>query len=96
VFGAMPQSFLTDSALAAEAAWLAAQPERDVWLLALSYERRAGEALARKLVANGATKVAERARAGGSLRHFRFPEPGSGRPNVPCDARRDRVRPASS
>jgi hypothetical protein len=96
VFGTMPQSFLTDSALAAEAVWLAAQPERDIWLLTLSYEREAGAALAGKLVANGATKVEERARGDGSLRHFRFPELGSGRLEVACDAGRDRVRPASS
>lgn len=84
VFGAMPQSYLTDSALAEDAAWLAAQPERDVWLLALKYERKAGLALERELLARGGAKVEERTRADGTMRHFRFRERSSERPAPPC------------
>ena len=73
VFGQIPQAFLTDSALAEEAMWLAAQPERDLWLLTLKYERRAGDTLTSDLLARGATKIEERTRDGASLRHFRFP-----------------------
>jgi hypothetical protein len=85
VFGAMPQSYLTDSTLAGEAAWLAAQPEHDVWLLTPKYERKYGLALEREILAHGGSKVEERARVDGSLRHFRFPEQPGGRAAVSCD-----------
>jgi hypothetical protein len=82
VFGQIPQSYLTDSTLAGEAAWLAAQPERDVWLLTVKYERRAGDTLTSKLLARGATKLEERTREGASLRHFRFPVHGDEPPRA--------------
>ena len=71
-FGPTGADALTDSALAGEAAWLAAQPERDVWLLTLSYEHAAGHVMERELAERGATRVDERSRQGAELRHFRF------------------------
>ena len=80
-FGPTGTDVFTDSSLAGEAAWLAAQPERDVWLLTLSYEHAAGHVMERKLVEQGATRVQERSRQGAELRHFRFgaaPTTGTG------------------
>jgi len=71
-FGPTGADVLTDSALAGEAAWLAAQPERDVWLLTLSYEHAAGHVMERKLAEQGAVRLDERSRRGAELRHFRF------------------------
>ena len=71
-FGPMSANAFADSALAGEAAWLAAQPERDVWVLTLGYEHAAGHVLEGQLVAQGARVVEERSRQGAELRHFRF------------------------
>jgi hypothetical protein len=71
-FGPTGADVLTDSALAGEASWLAAQPERDVWVLTLSYEHAAGHVMERQLAAQGAVRVDERSRQGAELRHFRF------------------------
>ena len=71
-FGPTGADVLTDSALAGEAAWLAAQPERDVWLLTLSDEHAAGHVMERKLAEQGAVRLDERSRRGAELRHFRF------------------------
>ena len=90
VFGAMPKTYLTDSALAGEAAWLAVQPERDVWLLTLKYERKAGLALEREILAHGGAKLEERSRNDVSLRHFRFaaaaPKDDPARHDIQCAA----------
>ena len=64
---------LTDSSLAVEAAWIAAQPERDVWLLNITYESDAGARLDRQMLAHGATRALERSREGADLRRYRFP-----------------------
>ncbi|HKP15997.1 MAG TPA: glycosyltransferase family 39 protein [Gemmatimonadaceae bacterium] len=71
-FGPTGADVFTDSALAGEARWLAAQPERDVWVLTLSYEHAAGHVLERQLVAQGAVRVAELTRQGAELRRFRL------------------------
>jgi len=72
-FGPTGKDVFTDSALAGEAAWLTAQPERDIWVLTLNYEHEAGHAMERQLIAHGAVRVEERSRQGGELRHFRLP-----------------------
>jgi hypothetical protein len=72
-FGPTGKDVFTDSALAGEAAWLTAQPERDIWVLTLNYEHEAGHAMERQLTAHGAVRVEERSRQGGELRHFRLP-----------------------
>jgi hypothetical protein len=71
-FGPTGANVLTDSALAGEAKWLAAQPEREVWVLTLSYEHAAGHVMERQLVAQGAVPVAALSRQGAELRRFRF------------------------
>lgn len=73
VFSPMGKAASTDSMLAAEAAWLAAQPQREVWLLAISYELAAGHKLDRQLLAHGATRTLERSRSGAEMRRYRFP-----------------------
>ena len=85
VLGASHELVFTDSALAAEATWIAAQRERELWLLTLKYERKSGLALTNDLLALGAAKVEERARGDAVLRHFRFPERASARPDVGCE-----------
>ena len=84
-FGPTGKDVFTDSALAGEAAWLAAQPERDVWVLTLGYEHAAGHTMEHQLVARGAVRVEERARQGGELRHFRFPAGGGVGKVANCD-----------
>ena len=84
-FGPTGKDVLTDSALAGEAAWLAAQPERDVWVLTLSYEHAAGHVLERQILAQGAERVEEKSRQGAELRHFRFPVRSGTRPEVSCE-----------
>ena len=84
-FGPTGSDVLTDSALAGEAAWLAAQPEREVWLLTLSYEHAAGHVMERKLIDQGATRVDERSRQGAELRHFRFGAPPRTGTTVSCE-----------
>ena len=86
VFGPTGSETLGDSALAAEAAWLAAQPERDVHVLVLGYEHAAGHVLERHLQAQGASRAAERSRMGAEHRHFRFPARAVAPPPVGCDA----------
>jgi len=71
-FGPTGADVLTDSAIAGEARWLAAQPERDVWVLTLSYEHAAGHVMERALLAQGAVRVAELSRQGAELRRFRL------------------------
>lgn len=87
VFGPTGTDVLGQSALAAEAAWLAAQPERDVRVFTLSYEHEAGHVLENQLIAKGATRVAERSRQGAELRHFRFPPHVVAPPPLSCDTR---------
>ena len=84
-FGPTGSDVLTDSALAGEAAWLAAQPEREVWLLTLSYEHAAGHVMERKLIDQGATRVDEHSRQGAELRHFRFGAPPRTGTRVSCE-----------
>src|SRR5829696_526675 len=86
VFGPMGKDALTEPGLAREAAWLAVQPERDVWLLTLSYEHAAGHAMENQILAQGAVRIDERSRQGGELRHFRFPTLTAPRPEVSCEA----------
>jgi len=71
-FGPTGADVFTDSALAGEAKWLASQPERDVWVLTLSYEHAAGHMMERQLIAQGAVRVAELSRQGAELRRFSF------------------------
>ena len=85
VFGPMGKDALTEPGLAREAAWLALQPERDVWLLTLSYEHAGGHAMENALLAQGAVRRDERSRQGGELRHFRFPALATPRPDVTCE-----------
>jgi hypothetical protein len=85
VLGASHELVFTDSALAAEAAWMAAQPERELWLLTLKYEKESGLALTSDLLAQGATKVEERARGDGVLRRFHLPERMGARPTMGCE-----------
>lgn len=85
VFGPMGPDMHTDSALAAESAWLAAQPEREIWVLALSYEHADGHLMERLLAARGAVRVEERSRNGAELRHFRLPAPVAPSAAVSCD-----------
>jgi hypothetical protein len=84
-FGPTGKDVDTDSALAGEAAWLAAQPERDVWVLTLSYEHAAGHVMERQILAQGAERVEEKSRQGAELRHFRFPARSAARPEVSCE-----------
>src|SRR5688500_5073723 len=86
VFGPTGKETLGHSALAAESAWLAAQPERDVHVLTLGYEHAAGHTFENQLQAKGARRVAERSRQGAELRHFRFPPHAVAPPPVSCDA----------
>ena len=86
VFGPMGKDALTEPGLAREAAWLAMQPERDVWLLTLSYEHEGGHAMEKQILARGAVRVDEKSRQGGELRHFRFPAVASPLPAVSCEA----------
>jgi hypothetical protein len=85
VFAPMGKDALTEAGLAREAAWLAAQPERDVWVLTLSYEHAAGHVLEHQMLAHGAARVGERTRQGGELRHFRFPALAAPLPEMPCE-----------
>jgi hypothetical protein len=85
VFGPMGKDALTEPGLAREAAWLALQPERDVWLLTLSYEHAAGHAMEKQILAQGAVRVDERSRQGGELRHFRFPALTTPRTDLSCE-----------
>ena len=85
VFGPTGSGTLGDSALAVEAAWIAAQPERDVRVLTLGYEHAAGHVFERQLMTLGATRVEERSRQGAELRHFRFPSHAVAPPPVSCE-----------
>ena len=75
-FSATGMGAYTDSALAGEAAWVASQREREVWVLTLGYEHEAGHTLEHQLLARGAVRVEERAREDGEMRHFRLPAGG--------------------
>jgi hypothetical protein len=86
VFAPMGKDALTEQGLGREAAWLAAQPERDVWVLTMSYEHAAGHTMEHQILAHGAVRVDERSRNGGELRHFRFPALTAPLPEVRCDA----------
>jgi hypothetical protein len=87
VFGPTGSGTSGDSALAGEAAWLAAQPERDVSVLTLRYEHEAGHIFERRLIALGATRVSERTRQGAELRRFRFPAHAAVPAAVSCETR---------
>jgi hypothetical protein len=84
-FGPTGKDVFTDSALAGEAAWLASQPERDIWVLTLGYEHESGHVMEHHLVEHGAVRVEERARQGGELRHFRLPAGGEAGKIANCD-----------
>ena len=86
-FGPTGKDVFTDSALAGEAAWLASQPERDIWVLTLGYEHESGHVMEHHLVEHGAVRVEERARQGGELRHFRLPAGGEVGKVANCDTR---------
>ena len=85
VFAPMGKDALTPQGLAGEAAWLAAQPERDVWVLTLSYEHAAGHEMEHQILGQGAVRVDERSRQGGELRHFQFPADTARSPVVSCE-----------
>jgi hypothetical protein len=93
VFAPMGRDALTPKGLAGEAAWLAAQPERDVWVLTLSYEHAAGHEMEHQILGQGAVRVDERSRQGGELRHFRFPADSAAGPAVSCETQLQ-VQPA--
>jgi len=73
VFGGMGKGMDSDSTLSAEAAWLASQPEREVWLLAISYERKLVGKMDAAMAAHGATRTLARARSGADMIRYRFP-----------------------
>ena len=73
IFGGMGGAWDSDSALGTEAAWLAAQPERDVWVLTISYEQRLIQKLDAQMVRHGATRTLVRRRNGAAMVRYRFP-----------------------
>jgi hypothetical protein len=85
VFGGMGKGMDSDSTLAAEAAWLAAQPERDVWLLAITYEHKLVQKMDAQMAAHGATRTLERSRSGADMIRYQFPADSS-RVVASCDS----------
>ena len=73
VFSGMGAKWDSDSTLDAEAAWLASQPERDVWVLAISYEQHLVRKLDAEMLKHGATRTLERRRNGAAMVRYRFP-----------------------
>lgn len=86
VFSGMGPGATTDSALAAEAAWLSAQPAREVWLLTISYEHEVGHKLDAQLRARGAEQTLERSRNGAEIRRYRLPPADTSRISARCGA----------
>jgi hypothetical protein len=72
VFSGM-ENWEKDSALETEAEWLASQPERDVWVIAISYEQPIIPKFDAHMMRLGATRTLERRRNGASLIRYQFP-----------------------
>jgi hypothetical protein len=85
VFGGMGPVSFSDSSLAAEAAWVAAQPESEVWFLALAYETEPARRLDEQFVASGGTRTLDLARGGAQLRRYRFPPADSSGAKAHCE-----------
>lgn len=92
VFGPTGSGFKDDSTLAREATWLAAQPERDVWVLTISYEHEAGHVMDEHMQGQDARLVAEQSREGAELRAYQFPGDNAPRRAPPCEERSEQNR----
>jgi hypothetical protein len=85
VFSGMGGSWNKDSTLAAEASWLTSQPERDVWVLAISYEEPLLPKFDAQMGRYGAVRTLEERRNGASILRYRLP-PASATSITGCDS----------
>jgi hypothetical protein len=78
VFGTLIDSGTAPRWSAAEARWIQAQPEREVWLLGDSFEfKNAGRMLDQQLIAQGARRTLVRTHRGTELRRYQSLRPST-------------------